>query len=717
MLNVKPLDDGQNPPPAPMGGFSVAVPPVTVPSHLQLGDESLNPLSAPVPSAASATNQRAEHEGWTELKALAGLLSKGTSMFGPLKQAVDGILTSVEIFEVAAENGKEYQTLKTELNTLFHDLAGYFGSSTPPVMTSSIVSLAHGIERELEFIGQERRRSEIGRHISAREDAGDILQCYRRIQGLLARLTLNANINIWKIVNEQATETRLKNLPNSPDAMYRSAKSSNLRSGCTPQTRVQVLDQLRDWANDGKSKKIYWMNGMAGTGKTTIAYSLCERLESTQQLAASFFCSRQLPGCRDVNLIVPTISYQLARFSRPFRYAISQVLEENPDVHNQLLSDQFKKLILEPLDQIKETLPTDLIVVIDALDECEDDNGVDGILDMLLSSAQELPVKFFVTSRPEAKILDRMGNEQGKHIPDELRLHELAHSSVQEDIRTYLTAALGSSRMTVSPSELDILVERSGVLFIYAATVARYIRGDNFARGAKRLGEVLRVSGGSSSGSDTGINALYTAILKAAFDDPDLSDSDRDEMKLVLDTIICAQEPLSIDVITGLLKLDGGASVQAALRPLRSVLYVSNTTQIVTTLHQSFPDYLLDNSRSDRFHCDVQEQNARLAWLCFGQINIPNPPFNICNLESSYVFDEDVPDLDARVEKAISKELFYACRYWDAHLQLAKESPNLMNTLFKFLSNRLLLWTEAMNLKKCVHDGRGMLHRMQEWSQ
>ncbi|KAG9079709.1 hypothetical protein FRC06_007572 [Ceratobasidium sp. 370] len=188
-------------------------------------------------------------------------------------------------------------------------------------------------------------------------------------------------------------------------------------------------------------------------------------------------------------------------------------------------------------------------------------------------------------------------------------------------------------------------------------------------------------------------------------------------MRAILDTIICAQEPLSLDVIAGLLKVDAEATVKTALRPLHSVLRVSDMTHIVTTLHESFPDYLRNKGRSDRFHCDVEEQNARLAQLCFDHINIPSPPFNICNLESSYVFDKDVPDLDARVKKAISEELFYACRYWGAHLQSAKESHHLAGMLLEFLSNRLLLWMEVMNLKRCIYDGRGFLHRMQEWSQ
>jgi hypothetical protein len=157
------------------------------------------------------------------------------------------------------------------------------------------------------------------------------------------------------------------------------------------------LSQLEGWTCDARGEKIYWLNGMAGTGKTTIAYSLCALRQSTRQLAASFFCSRQLPACRSVNLILPTISYQLALFSRPFRYALSRVLEEDPEVHTRHLSDQFQGLLLKPLQEVKDAIPTDLVVAIDALDECDDFDGVNQVLNILLLHVSSLPIKFFLS--------------------------------------------------------------------------------------------------------------------------------------------------------------------------------------------------------------------------------------------------------------------------------------------------------------------------------
>ncbi|KAG9083050.1 hypothetical protein FS749_006341, partial [Ceratobasidium sp. UAMH 11750] len=149
--------------------------------------------------------QNPSHTGWAGLESFIRLLIKGGGVFGPLKEVAEGIMMCVETFESVAKGREEYENLRIKLNLLFHDLAEYFGESTPPVMTSSIVNLAQGIEREIKFIQHKQQRSGIGQYTTAEQDADEVLECYRRIQGLLERLTLNANVNIWKIVDEQAT--------------------------------------------------------------------------------------------------------------------------------------------------------------------------------------------------------------------------------------------------------------------------------------------------------------------------------------------------------------------------------------------------------------------------------------------------------------------------------------------------------------------------------
>ncbi|KAG9125265.1 hypothetical protein FRC07_008334 [Ceratobasidium sp. 392] len=567
-----------------------------------------------------------------------------------------------------------------------------------------------------------------GRYVVALQDLDQVLHRYRRVQNMLERLAvcqylvtksvvltnqqLNANINMWMLVDEQATSQRLEKLNPSHAAWYSSAESEDIfRNECTPDTRVEVLERFHVWREDDESEKIYWLNGMAGTGKTTLAYTLCKQLENESRLAANFFCSRQLPSCREVKAILPTIAYQLANFSYPFRYALSQMLRRNPDVHTRRLPEQLTKLIYTPLLEVQDSLPCDLVIVIDGLDECESGRGVGEILDALLSCASDMPIKFFLTSRPEPDICSRMLGRDGDHGRFELHLHELDRAAVGEDIKKYLQTGL--KRANLSARDLGILTERSGALFIYAATVVRYISAYDFTRSAGRLKQILGTAG-APNGNDKEINSLYTLILEEAFNDPGLDKQERAEMRLILDTIICAQEPMTVRMITSILGLEGEESVHVALGPLRSVLNVQKGEGI-TALHKSFPDYMVDPQRSQGFCCDTGKHHAILAQRCFDLIKMPDPPFNICRLESSYTLDQDVLNLGARIERYIPGELLYACRYWGAHFQPTK-SHILRKELHNFLSTRLLLWMEVMNLKLDLFSrGASTLFQVKDW--
>jgi chloramphenicol 3-O-phosphotransferase len=114
-----------------------------------------------------------------------------------------------------------------------------------------------------------------------------------------------------------------------------------------PDTCTKIRMELHDCANKPDSPKMCWLSGMAGTGKTTIACSICDELDKAYQLGANFFCSRLLPDCRDVTRVVPTIAYQLASFSYPFRSALCDVLSSDRDLSTYNMDTQFDKLIRE----------------------------------------------------------------------------------------------------------------------------------------------------------------------------------------------------------------------------------------------------------------------------------------------------------------------------------------------------------------------------------
>ncbi|KAH7339779.1 WD40-repeat-containing domain protein [Rhizoctonia solani] len=674
------------------------------------GPSVVIPSNTPIPPQSQSQTASATANNWTSLKKFIRVLDESANVFGPLKLVMDELLYCFETHENAVSSRSEYNELRRYLQVLFEDIGDFFTGNAPPTMTIAIENLCNALKKEIGYILLKGNPNAGTRLSEAINNLDNILKSYKRIQSHLERLKLNADLNIWAIVDEQATEARLDRIRPSLSACYNSAAAAVVRRrACTPKTREQVMVDLQLWQKDESAETICWMSGMAGTGKTTIANTFCVALDETHELAASFFATRLLPECRDIKLIVPTIAYQLARFSRPFRSALSRVLERDPDAHTRALKSQFESMVVKPLRDVTETLPSGIVVVIDALDECDDVDGVVQILEVFLLCSSELPIKIFVSSRPEPQIRRKLCDLQCQ-----LLLHELDDKIVKEDITTYLRTEL--AQMSLPEDQLLALADHAGTLFIYAATVVRYVDLENpSVDSEERLEIVLKTSTTAASSKHKEIDKLYTIILASALHQPDIEAWEQARVKLVLDTVICAQEPLTVDALSGLLNLGNANRVRMALEPLWSVLHISSSNGLVSTLHASFPDFMFNPVRSKSYHCDLEAHNGRLAELCFERIKRNERQFNICGLVSSYTFDEHIPDLLGKVEQTIPLELCYAAQHWAVHLEQGGKSDTRANFLLEFLSQRLLLWMEILNLKKQISTAVISLEQAKQW--
>jgi hypothetical protein len=285
---------------------------------------------------------------------------------------------------------------------------------------------------------------------------------------------------------------------------------------------------------------------------------------------------------------------------------------------------------------------------------------------------------------------------------------------VEEDIKKYLTEALGSMSPSPSPNDLEWLAKRAGKLFIYAATTVRYILpGDSGVNSNARLRTMLGMDSRSTKQHDE-LDRLYTSILSAAVDPTRLEEEEMNDIRLTLRTVVCAKEPMTVQTLASLLSLTE-ERVRISLQPLRSILHVQDGTHgLVAPFHASFPEYLLDKPRSGDFHCEATEQNEVLANFCFDLMKA-ELRFNICKLESSFVFDEEVPDLQDRIKEFISPALSYACRYWGEHLRQGNFTDTAHEKLVDLLTHRLLFWMEVLNLERGMAIGTDMLRQVQTW--
>lgn len=231
----------------------------------------------------------------------------------------------------------------------------------------------------------------------------------------------------------------------------------------------------RAWAEDMLDKRVYWLNGHAGSGKSTIAQTFAELAFASGRLGASFFCSRDSLDRSDIKLIFPTLSFQLACRFPKFRAHLLKTLEAFPDISHDSLSNQLLELLIKPL----KASQISTLIVIDALDECKDEKSTSVILSLFGRYIDEVPlVKFFITGQPEPRI------QSGFQLPllrphtQVLLLHEVERKSVDNDTKTYLTTQLwdiakergelGLSLPWPAAQDIDTLVEKAEGLFIFA---------------------------------------------------------------------------------------------------------------------------------------------------------------------------------------------------------------------------------------------------------
>ncbi|QRW25831.1 Vegetative incompatibility protein HET-E-1 [Rhizoctonia solani] len=700
---------------------------------------------------------------WPFLDNLSDAISPVADAFGPLKAIFSDLIDCVHIYEMAAKDRQDYEALRLSLTKTLEELRAQFTGQDSPEMSETISGLCESIQQEINSVKTLEAEGMVRRHIRAGSGSDEVLGCYNRIHGYLTGISIEMSRSMHhrleqqsrdlkeqarkaeeqtKKIEEEArkaeehlkkTEELAKHIKSSHarsyldrlcpsfSAQFNSTQAIELKRGeCTAGTRLEVLANMRQWASipGSDSGAVYWLNGMAGTGKTTIAYSLCSELEKTKQLGASFFCSRLLPECRDVNRIIPSIAYQLAQHSPVFGAALLEALERDPDIHTRVPAIQFNSLIAEPLLKTKSSLKDSLIVVIDALDECKNQESTKVVLSTLLyvDDSLHLPIRFFVSSRPEPEIHQEMRKRMNAERYSQLILHELDSDTVQTDIHKYIRAALAPMDQ-VSDSQITQLVGDCGVLFIYAATAVRYISYKNFTKDPYgRLQNVLNASSPGARQKDKAINDLYTVILKAALEDEDIDDTERKDILRLLHTIVIAQEPLTISALSGLLQLGSEDRVRGAIRPLWSVLHVTGSNELVTTLHASFPDYMLSKERSGDYWCDRKLYDSAMARLCLGCIAATRPRFNICGLDSSTALDKDVPNLDQKIQNVVPAHLLYACRYFAAHLESAAVPHELSTLVREFMLTQLLLWLEVMNLTGNIQTAEKAMRRVDSWA-
>ena len=497
------------------------------------------------------------------------------------------------------------------------------------------------------------------------------------------------------------------------------AEEHNAR--CLPNTRTELLHDITEWAKSKDGKPIFWLSGMAGTGKSTIARTIAESFASHGQLGASFFFKKGEGERGNASRFFSTIAIDLVACEPGMLPGIGKALDEDPALPERALTDQFEKLILQPLLGLQQVRSQALarVVVIDALDECEREEDIRAILQLLAQTKGIRPVSLqvLVTSRPELPIrlsFKRMPN--GTY--EDLVLHEVPKRIIEHDIRLFLEHELNAVQRErlLSPDwpttdQIQALVELAVPLFIFATTVCRYI-GTKGGDPEEYLNKVLKYRKSTFSQLDL----TYLPVLDQLLTSQEEEDKESwlHAFQELVGSVVVLYSPLSVASLASLLQIPR-KQVKCRLDSLHSVLNIPDSDDVpIRLLHLSFGEFLVGPRKQGRnlFWVDEKGTHQKLASHCLELMSKPSGlQQDMCSLVRPGALRSEIDE--ETIASNLPPELQYACRYWVHHLEQSQQQLNNGDLVHLFLQKHLLHWLEAMSLIKETNKCVRLLERLQ----
>lgn len=513
--------------------------------------------------------------------------------------------------------------------------------------------------------------------------------------------------NVLSERSEQTVKEQLSQLLRDPnDAFDHIPQPPD--SFCLDGTRQEVLRDIHQWANTSDGPNICWLPGLAGTGKSTISRTIARDWKG-KTLGASFFFKKGAGNRANGKHLFSTIAYQLALNFPPVRKYIIDAFKNDATLALAPMDLQWRKLVQTPLAELHEDgLPRQVILVIDALDEC-DEADREQILRLLVPSCPTA-MKLFITSRPELDIEAHFSSSEPLHR--EIVLHRVKVETVEADIDTFLKYGFANFVSDYNKTHkicplrndwpgsdiLQIFIKRSTPLFIAAATYVRMIRDTHWNESPDgKISFIIEKSGNSNST----LEALYTSVLSLILSGAPMDARNKaiDGFEKIIGSLILLSRPLSVSSFAGLLGVEPG-EVMGQVDPLRSVLDVPSGESPIRLFHLSFRDYLLSPLAGD-FSVYEAKTHYYLAERCVKLLKATLKR-DICGLGSP---GASRLDLDPRaIESKLAPEVQYACLHWVYHLNMSKvalldgHDTSTLSRFAVFFRTYFLRWLEALCL-------------------
>ncbi|PVF91751.1 hypothetical protein CPB86DRAFT_830421 [Serendipita vermifera] len=650
----------------------------------------------------------------------------------PIKEASAVLITVLQTIRDVKSNKEAWVRLGTMLSNQINAIRENLDGSSPPHSTALLL-MANKYEIKLNNILTKvhavSSRALLDRHLNRYTDKeeiawlmSDIDLCWTEFMQEVSIKTHEAVNKIEVVVNRtEGTMNRTEGAVNRTEEGVNHLLYTNyikdldvlkdsgwdVHQACLPGTRIQVLNDIEAWANDPSSSQILWLTDVAGAGKSTIARHLAEQWKKSGQLGGFFFFNKNIADATNIRLFSSTIAAQLAHHSKHQAQLQSSIVDGIKEIGpTASFQDSLLKLVIEPSKGLE------LILIIDALDECNE-SGRNTLLNCILSSIFQSPhLKIFITSRPEIDIDQQLHKYRSKTNS----LHHVDLDSNKADIETFVTHQMKGliSAGRLDSKDVDLLCKRVNCLFILASTACRAIcyHFDPTS--------LLKELVDTKNNTLADINHLYLKILENACRFKDLNEASRptlqEKMMQVLKAIISAVTPLTISSFDAIL---GIKDTEAVVKALASVLSVT-AEGTVLLLHPTFQEFLLDIKVARGFYINIAEAHALMAKGCL-QVMRSELKFNMRGLETSFLLNHQVDDLQERIPAFVTPQLQYSSIFWPNHVVNSGE-PSQDQQLTKAVMQMCkspcpFHWMEVLSVLGQVNYAISGLQNVKDWLQ
>ena len=423
---------------------------------------------------------------------------------------------------------------------------------------------------------------------------------------------------------------------------------------CDPGTRLDVIAQIRLWLDGHDNDKravVCWLNGPAGYGKSALAQTIAECYAAERRLLGSFFFLRGAGERSHMSRLIPSLAHQISLIVPGAKPFIKSALEDEPALLGLTvaLAHRLQRLVIDPIhlntsrvsysSEDVSSFVKKQIVVIDALDECDDKAEMADFIDVLLSASSggtHLPFRILLTSRVEEHIRKKFDSSEARFLH---RL-ELEKFDARWNIEVYFERRFGCiydqnwrimqsiPKPWPSAGDLTALLNKAGSSFAFATTLIQCVGGDCMPH--KALEKLL------ASGVN-GLDSLYEQVLSSA--------SWTENFCLILGTIMVLENNKSISFLSSLLSLHHEEVICELLKVQSIIKIPGDDNEPIMLFHTSLRDFLTIKSRSKQFFIDPALRHLHMAVHCLKHlVEYPSKDF----------FEGDVAT--------------YACFNWPHHL-------------------------------------------------